>query len=60
MTKYVKKGRRYIVGYNLITILSGWLLLSAGGVYFMVLLGGYTRLTHSGNTNIYIHRPIND
>ena len=36
----VEPSKRWIVG--------GWLLTCAGGVYFMILLGGYTRLTNSG------------
>ena len=30
------------------------MLLCAAGVYYMVLLGGYTRLTHSGINYSYI------
>ena len=37
----LQRGREKYVGT--------WLLLCAGGVFFMVVLGGYTRLTHSGN-----------
>ncbi|CAD8050499.1 unnamed protein product [Paramecium primaurelia] len=40
VNEWVDPSKRWLLG--------GWLLLCAGGVYFMVLLGGYTRLTHSG------------
>jgi cytochrome c oxidase assembly protein subunit 15 len=36
----VKPGKERLVG--------GWLFLSAAGVLGMIVLGGYTRLTHSG------------
>jgi len=29
-------------------LIGSWLLLAAGGVFFMIVLGGYTRLTNSG------------
>ncbi len=29
-------------------IVGSWLLLTAGGVFFMIVLGGYTRLSNSG------------
>eukprot|EP01016_Furgasonia_blochmanni_P003591 TRINITY_DN1140_c0_g1_i3.p1 TRINITY_DN1140_c0_g1~~TRINITY_DN1140_c0_g1_i3.p1 ORF type:complete len:476 (+),score=60.82 TRINITY_DN1140_c0_g1_i3:64-1491(+) len=37
---YVKPGKERVVGY--------WLLLTAGAVFFMIVLGGYTRLSKSG------------
>ncbi len=39
-THFVKEGKERIVG--------GWLFLTAAGVLGMIVLGGYTRLTHSG------------
>ena len=39
-THFVKEGKEKIVG--------GWLFLAAAGVLGMIVLGGYTRLTHSG------------
>jgi hypothetical protein len=36
----VKPGKESLVG--------GWLFLTAAGVLGMIVLGGYTRLTHSG------------
>jgi hypothetical protein len=39
-THFVKEGKEKIVGT--------WLFLSAAGVLGMIVLGGYTRLTHSG------------
>jgi cytochrome c oxidase assembly protein subunit 15 len=36
----VKAGKEKVVG--------GWLFLTAAGVLGMIVLGGYTRLTHSG------------
>jgi hypothetical protein len=36
----VREGKERLVG--------GWLFLSAAGVLGMIILGGYTRLTHSG------------
>ena len=39
-SQLVKPGKERLVG--------GWLFLSAAGVLGMIVLGGYTRLTHSG------------
>lgn len=39
-SELVKPGKERLVG--------GWLFLSAAGVLGMIVLGGYTRLTHSG------------
>lgn len=39
-THFVKEGKEKLVG--------GWLFLAATGVLGMIVLGGYTRLTHSG------------
>lgn len=39
-THFVKEGKEKIVG--------SWLFLTAAGVLGMIVLGGYTRLTHSG------------
>jgi cytochrome c oxidase assembly protein subunit 15 len=39
-SQLVKTGKERLVG--------GWLFLSAAGVLGMIVLGGYTRLTHSG------------
>lgn len=39
-TTLVKPGKERLVG--------AWLFLSAAGVLGMIVLGGYTRLTHSG------------
>lgn len=39
-TQFVKEGKEKIVG--------SWLFLTAAGVLGMIVLGGYTRLTHSG------------
>ena len=39
-THFVKEGKEKLVG--------GWLFLAAAGVLGMIVLGGYTRLTHSG------------
>lgn len=39
-TSLVQPGKERLVG--------GWLFLSAAGVLGMIVLGGYTRLTHSG------------
>lgn len=39
-THLVKEGKERIVG--------GWLFFTAAGVLGMIVLGGYTRLTHSG------------
>jgi hypothetical protein len=39
-THFVKEGKEKLVG--------GWLFLTAAGVLGMIVLGGYTRLTHSG------------
>jgi hypothetical protein len=43
----VAPGKRIIVG--------GWLLFTAGTVFFMVLLGGYTRISHSGLSMVSWH-----
>ena len=40
LDELVEPSKRRVVG--------GWLLLSAMGVFSMVIVGGYTRLTHSG------------
>lgn len=37
---FVKPGKESLVG--------GWLFVTAAGVLGMIVLGGYTRLTHSG------------
>jgi hypothetical protein len=37
---FVQEGKEKIVG--------GWLFIAAAGVLGMIVLGGYTRLTHSG------------
>lgn len=37
---FVREGKEKSVG--------GWLFLAAAGVLGMIVLGGYTRLTHSG------------
>jgi cytochrome c oxidase assembly protein subunit 15 len=47
--EFVVKGREKIVGW--------WLIGCAGGVLFMILLGGYTRLSHSGLSMVSWH-PI--
>jgi hypothetical protein len=39
-TSLVREGKERLVG--------GWLFLTAAGVLGMIVLGGYTRLTHSG------------
>lgn len=39
-TSFVKEGKEKLVG--------SWLFLTAAGVLGMIVLGGYTRLTHSG------------
>lgn len=39
-THFVKEGKEKIVG--------SWLFMAAAGVLGMIVLGGYTRLTHSG------------
>lgn len=39
-TDLVKEGKEKLVG--------AWLFLAAAGVLGMIVLGGYTRLTHSG------------
>lgn len=39
-THFVKEGKEKLVG--------SWLFLAAAGVLGMIVLGGYTRLTHSG------------
>lgn len=39
-TEFVKEGKQGLVG--------AWLFLAAAGVLGMIVLGGYTRLTHSG------------
>lgn len=39
-THFVKEGKEKVVG--------SWLFLAAAGVLGMIVLGGYTRLTHSG------------
>ena len=39
-TDLVKEGKEKLVG--------SWLFLAAAGVLGMIVLGGYTRLTHSG------------
>jgi hypothetical protein len=39
-THLVKDGKQKLVG--------GWLFITAAGVLGMIVLGGYTRLTHSG------------
>lgn len=39
-TGLAKEGKERLVG--------GWLFLTAAGVLGMIVLGGYTRLTHSG------------
>ena len=39
-THFVAEGKEKIVG--------SWLFLAAAGVLGMIVLGGYTRLTHSG------------
>ena len=39
-THFVKEGKEKLVG--------SWLFLAAAGVLGMIMLGGYTRLTHSG------------
>jgi hypothetical protein len=39
-TQFVKEGKEKLVG--------SWLFLSATGVLCMIVLGGYTRLSHSG------------
>lgn len=39
-SQLVTPGKERLVG--------GWLFLSAAGVLGMIVLGGYTRLTHSG------------
>lgn len=38
--RLVEPGKEKLIG--------SWLLLCAGGVFFMVVLGGYTRLSGSG------------
>ena len=38
--EFVKPGKERLVGF--------WLLITAGSVFFMILLGGYTRLSKSG------------
>lgn len=38
--EFVQPGKEKLVG--------GWLFLTAAGVLSMIIIGGYTRLTHSG------------
>jgi hypothetical protein len=46
-THLVRQGSEKVVG--------GWLFLSAVGVLGMIVLGGYTRLTHSGLSMVDWH-----
>ena len=48
--RLVEEGKEKAVGW--------WLLLTAGTVFFMIILGGYTRLSHSGLSMVR-WRPIN-
>lgn len=48
--RLVEEGKESTVGW--------WLMLTAGTVFFMIVLGGYTRLSHSGLSMVR-WRPIN-